>query len=140
MNINGYFIPKKGVLLDSSALVAFLFKDRGHKHVDVLLNNTACFVASVNLSEVFQTVHQKRKEPRRFSPLLALMEGLLKVYRLKVEAVMLEDVRWAGEQWRSDKPLSLGSRLCFAVRHRLMIPVVTADGDWGSSDEVIQIR
>ncbi len=139
MNTAEQFIPKKGVILDASALLAFLYKEEGHEYVNALLEKTACFTSSVNWSELVQKVRQKRvgQDP---SPLDALVEGLRKVYCLKVESITMEDGKWAAEQWRPGTPLSLADRLCLALSHRLRIPAVTADGAWGSSDLIIQIR
>ena len=74
------------------------------------------------------------------------IEGLRKVYCLKVEPITIEDGTWAAEQWRPGTPLSLADRLCLALSHRLRIPAVTADSAWSSpkwvsSDlRIIQIR
>lgn len=86
-----------------------------------------------------------RKEARQKSPapcslLRALVQGLLKVYRLKIEPVTIEDGQWAAEQWRPGALLSLADRLCLALSHRIRVPAVTADRAWGRSDLIIQIR
>lgn len=131
-------IPEKGVVLDASALLAFLYEEAGHEYVDALLKKTACFTSSVNWSEVVQKARQKSPEP--CSPLLALVQGLLTVYRLKIEPVTIEDGQRAAELWYPCTPLSLADRLCLTLSHRVRIPAVTADGTWGDGDGIIQIR
>ena len=64
---------------------------------------------------VVQKAHQKSLEP--CSPLLALVQALPTVYRLKVEPVTMEDGQRAAERWRPDIPLSLADRLCLALSH-----------------------
>ena len=103
-----------------------------------LLNKTACFTSSVNWSEVVQKTRQK--SPESCAPLLALVQGLLVVYHLKIEPVTIEDGQWAAEQWRHGTLLSLADRLCLALSHRIRVPAVTADGAWGRGDGIIQIR
>ena len=67
-------------------------------------------------------------------------QGLLLSYGLRVEPVLAEDAEAAARLWRAGSGLSLADRLCLATAQRLGATVWTADGAWGASERVRQIR
>lgn len=120
------------IVLDASALLAFLQAEEGERAVEeALLDGAACGAA--NWSEVAQKVRQRGAD-------WAIARALLLSYELVIEPVVVEDAERAAESWTTGGQLSLGDRLCLGLAERLGVPVLTADVAWGSSEQVRQIR
>lgn len=121
------------LVLDASALLAFVQGDKGADEVEAALTSGArCGAAS--WSEVAQKVLAATRD-------WDLVRALLTSYDLQVEPVSVEDGEWAARRWRRGEGLSLGDRLCLALAERLDVAVLTADTAWGCSDcRVRQIR
>jgi ribonuclease VapC len=120
------------VVLDASALLAFVQGEPGSEVVEAALDGDACCGAA-NWSEVAQKVIAAGRD-------WDLVQALLQSYALRVEPVVADDGEWAARRWRSGEGLSLADRLCLALAHRLDVQVLTADGAWGSEGRVRQIR
>lgn len=120
------------IVLDSSALLAFLQGEQGGDRVEELLDGeTSCGAA--NWSEVAQrVVWGGRDWPMR--------RALLLGYDLVVEPVTTVDAERAADLWRHVPTLSLGDRLCLALGDRLDAEVWTADTSWGQTGRIHQIR
>ena len=119
-------------LFDASALLCFLQGEQGADIVErELVVGGAC--SAVNWSETAQKIlaHQRDCD---------LAGGLLLSYGLVIEPVEGDDAELAARLWRAGSGLSLGDRLCLATARRLDATVWTADGTWGSSDTVRQVR
>ena len=54
--------------------------------------------------------------------------------------VLVQDAEWAARRWRRGEGLSLADRLCLALAERTDEEVLTADGSWGRTGRVRQIR
>lgn len=119
-------------VLDASAVLAFLQGEPGADAVEpVLVAGAHC--STVNWSEVAQKVRAAGADWR-------IARSLLLSYGLRVESATVEDGERAAELWRSGAGLSLADRFCLALGERMEATVWTADGDWGSSATVRQIR
>lgn len=119
-------------VFDASALLAFLQGEDGGDAVEEALNgDSACGTA--NWSEVAQ---KSRAHGRDW----ATARALLASYNLQIEPVTLDDAEQAAAAWTPGNGLSLADRLCLALGSRLNATVWTADGSWGNSETVRQIR
>lgn len=120
------------VVVDASALLAFLQGEAGADDVERRLAEGACCGAAT-WSEVAQKV-------------LAVggdwdsAQALLLSYALELEAVTADDGEWAARRWRRGEGLSLADRLCLALADRLGAEAWTADAVWGDAPPVHQIR
>lgn len=120
------------MILDSSAVLAFLLGESGSDVVEAVLDAGAVCGAA-NWSEVAQKV---RAHGRDWS----LARALLDSYGLAVEPVTTDDAERAAALWRRRSGLSLGDRLCLAMAERLDLEVLTADRTWGTKGRVRQLR
>jgi ribonuclease VapC len=120
------------VVLDASALLAFLQGEEGSDSVATELDNDAvCSTAS--WAEVAQKVLAAGRD-------WDLARALLLSYGLEPEPVVLDDAEWAARRWRRGEGLSLADRLCLALAHRLGVAAWTGDTSWGSGNGIHQIR
>ena len=120
------------VVLDASAILAFLQAEKGADVVEVQLTDDARCGAA-NWAEVAQKVRGAGRD-------WSLSRALMVSYGVVVEDVTQADGEWAAARWRRGEGLSLGDRLCLALAHRLDAPVLTADSAWGHDRPVRQIR
>lgn len=120
------------VVLDASAILAFVQDEAGADVVESALNTATCCGAA-NWSEVAQKVLGSGRD-------WDLVRALLLSYELAIEPVSAEDGEWAARRWRPGQGLSLGDRLCLALAHRSGAEVLTADTAWGSASPIRQIR
>ena len=120
------------VVLDSSAILAFLQGEDGADVVEASLRETSRCGAA-NWSEVAQKVLGAGGDWH-------LVRALLVSYGLRVEPVLVEDAEWAAHRWVRGEGLSLADRLCLALATRFDEDVLTADGAWGSAGRVRQVR
>ena len=119
-------------LFDASALLCFLQGESGADVVErELLADSACSAA--NWSETAQKLIARGRD-------WGLARSLLLSYDLSVEPVLAADAESAALLWRAGSGLSLADRLCLATAKRLTATVWTADGAWGSSETVRQVR
>ncbi|MGB4777851.1 type II toxin-antitoxin system VapC family toxin [Microbacterium sp.] len=119
------------MVLDASAVLAFLQDEPGAEHVEKALLAGAV-IGAANLSEVAQKVRGRGD--------WALSAALLESYELTVEPVTREDGECAALLWRRGSGLSLADRLCLALGERLDAPALTADAAWGDEGRIRQIR
>jgi PIN domain nuclease of toxin-antitoxin system len=120
------------VVLDASALLAFLQGEEGSEAVEEALALTP-ICGAANWSEVAQKVLAANRD-------WELVRGLLESYGLRVEPVSAEDAEWAARRWRIGEGLSLADRLCLALAERVDAEALTADAQWGSDGRVRQVR
>jgi len=119
-------------VLDASAVLAFLQGESGADLVEQELSGGAVCGAA-NWSEVAQKVQRRSGD-------WSLARALLLSYDLDVAPVELIDGERAANLWTEYPHLSLGDRLCLALAERLVTEAVTADGAWGSTAGIRQIR
>ncbi len=113
------------VVLDASALLAFLFDEQGQDRVrDALLG--AC-MSTVNLAEVLLRLargqHPVDDLPARLEPFEIEWVPFERAHAARV-AALWPRTRSAG--------LSLGARACLALAIQRDLPVLTADRIWAS--------
>ena len=121
------------VVLDASAMLAFLQDEAGAGEVEAALGGDA-WCGAANWSEVAQWVLAAGRD-------WPMVRGaLLAGYGVRVEPVLEADAEWAARRWRQGEGLSLADRLCLALAERLDTDILTADTAWGSAGRVQQIR
>jgi ribonuclease VapC len=111
-------------VLDASAMVAFLRKEKGAEKVrDVL---TACCISAVNLSETYYKMVEKGE--------VELEQVIYQVGRLDIPLVVFdeEQAKISASLWKPTRKmgLSLGDRCCLALALKLGLPVYTTDHRW----------
>ena len=95
------------VVLDSSAILAFVQGEAGADEVEAALRDAAVCGAA-NWSEVAQKVMGAGRD-------WDLVRALLDSYGVVVEPVHAEDAEWAARRWVRGEGLSLADRLCLAL-------------------------
>ena len=113
------------VVLDASALLAYLKSEPGGDRVDRVLAESV--MSSVNWAEVIQKSIAASVD----------VEGMLddlQALGLVVEPFTPEDGEMAGRLWEQTRQagLSLGDRACLSLGLRLGVAVLTADRAWAS--------
>jgi ribonuclease VapC len=125
------------IVLDASALLAYLFRETGHEIVEQYIED-AC-ISTVNLSEV---AGRFIRDGIDVTPLIQHLE------KTSIEIVPFnqEHALHAAELIPLTKPygLSLGDRACLGLAATRNLVVLTADAVWGEIEglnvEVITIR
>lgn len=124
------------VVLDASALVAFVLKERGYDALKkVIAGAHGTVVASTNMVEALD-VARRKGHPRSSDDLLDDLRQL----SVRIEPVTEDDVleavfvlrRAQEEKGRHAQVggVSLGDATCLAVAKRLGLPVVASDTAW----------
>ena len=121
------------VVLDASALIAFLRSETGSDVVGPALADAA--ISSVNLSEVLAKASDT---PSGFESAKAALRGLhLRVVPFDEEqAVIAAGLR----PLTRTLGLSLGDRCCLALGLAEEVPVLTTDRQWSKLPSGIQVR
>lgn len=124
------------VVLDASALLAFLRKEPGQERVEAVLGQS--LMSAVNAAEVVSKAIDHGGTLEGISNSLA---------RLPVRVVPFtsEDALIAGSLRAATRSqgLSLADRACLALAIKRTLPAMTADGDWarcGLDVKIIGIR
>ncbi|MGK2958954.1 MAG: PIN domain-containing protein [Acidimicrobiales bacterium] len=120
------------IVLDASAILAFLQDEEGAEVVEEALVGDVC-CGAVNWSEVAQKVLAEGRD-------WDLVRALLVSYEIRIDPVLGDDGEWAARRWRRGEGLSLADRLCQALAERVDGDILTADKAWGSTGRVRQIR
>lgn len=123
-------------VMDASAVLALVFRERGREHVAVALPNA--LISSVNLTEVMSKMLDSGLSSDQ-------VDGQLEEFSL-IAADFDRDLAMQTALLRAatrHKGLSLGDRACLALAMRERLPVMTADHAWSDLDlavEVVLIR
>lgn len=125
------------IVLDASALLAFLMRETGADRVGEVLG--AAVISTVNLSEVFTRFVRDGRDTTALERGLR-EESVIETFDFtetdaKEAAVLLSVTRSRG--------LSFGDRACLALARRLDLPAMTADRAWNDVDcsvEIVCIR
>jgi ribonuclease VapC len=121
------------IVLDASALLAFLFREPGHEKVAPLLDES--LVSTVNLAEVLSRFARDGHDPRPVASGLA-RAGIVRVAfteRLAMTAAAILPMVAA-------RGLSLGDRACLALALGRGLPAMTADRQWAGLDLPIAVQ
>lgn len=124
------------IVVDSSAILALAFRERGREHVAVALPGAA--ISAVNLAEVMSKLLDSGLSPDQVDR--QLDDFSLIVTDFDRELAMRTALLRAAT---AHKGLSLGDRACLALAMRERLPVLTADRAWADLDlgvEVVLIR
>ncbi len=119
------------VVLDASAVLAFLAGEAGADRVEAALSGSV--IGAANWSEGAQKVISRGGD-------LGVVRALLASYDVAIEPVNEADAVAAAALWQPGSGLSLGDRLCLALGDRLDAEVLTADRAWGTAGRIRQIR
>jgi PIN domain nuclease of toxin-antitoxin system len=113
------------IVLDASAILAYLLDETGAEIVAPILEAGEGIVSSVNYAEVVSKLTDYQMP-------LAAIQMALDDLDLDVIAFDVQQAVVTGELRAVSKPfgLSLGDRACLALSHVLQLPVLTANRNW----------
>ncbi|MFI3156402.1 MAG: type II toxin-antitoxin system VapC family toxin [Methylococcaceae bacterium] len=123
------------IVLDASALLAYLFEETGHQVVVQYIEN-AC-MSTVNLSEVAGRLIRDNIDPMPLIQQIGLTSisivPFTQTHALYAANFILQTQRYG---------LSLGDRACLGLAKERQLAVLTADTVWSqlADIEIIQIR
>lgn len=111
------------VILDASAVLAFLQNEPGYDQVEAALPES--IISSVNWAEVVQKSISANVDVK------GLREDL-EALGLRILPFTAEEAEIAAQLWQQTRQfgLSLGDRACLSVGMKLEAPVLTADRIW----------
>ncbi len=128
----------KKVVLDASAVLAYLQDESGCEKVDVVLSEGRAIMSAVNYAEVVGKLFEA-----------GLPEASINVVmgNLELQVAALDDKQaWKTGALRistREFGLSLGDRACLALAHIKKLPIITADKQWDRLKmdiKIIQLR
>ena len=127
------------VVLDASALLAYLNEEPGAEAVEEALARVAC-IGAANWAEVLSKAAENGVDPEAFIREIkarGILDQTLEIVPLLPEdgpviARLRPLTRAAG--------LSLGDRACLALGLRLGLPVLTTDREWQRLDLGVEVR
>jgi ribonuclease VapC len=128
----------KKVVLDASAVLAYLQDESGSEKVDVVLSEGRAIMSAVNYAEV---VGKLLEAGLSESSVIVVMENL----ELQIEPLDDKQAWETGMLRMSTREfgLSLGDRACLALAHIKKLSIITADKQWDklkTSIKIIQLR
>jgi len=120
------------VLLDASAILAFIWQEPGASSVEAALigGDAACTIT--NWSEVAQKLLARGGD-------WPATERALGGLGLVLTPVDPADAVAAARLWLSHPALSLADRLCLAVGTRLGATILSADRAWAEVSDLVQV-
>ena len=114
-------------VLDASALIAFLRKERGAQKVAAVLTQSC--ISAVNIAETLSKMVEYGK---------AVEEVAYQIERLHIPIIPFdaEQARVAASLWKATRPvgMSLGDRACLALALSRNVPALTTEGKWETVD------
>lgn len=121
------------VVLDASALLAYLLQEPGAEVVDGLLRDAR--MTSVNWAEVVQKALSAGVEVQG-------MREELQALGMQVEPFLATDGECAGQLWplTRQQGLSLSDRACLSLGLRLGLTVVTCDRAWAELPLELEVQ
>jgi PIN domain nuclease of toxin-antitoxin system len=124
--------PPVGVVLDASALLAWLFEEPGADVVEQWLPTAV--LSTVNLAEVRQKLEGRGVDADRTVRRLRLLG-------VRAEPFTDDDAARTAALWRVGRPvgLSLADRCCLALAGRLGVPAATADRSWTGLESAVEV-
>lgn len=124
----------KPVVLDTSALLAFLWQEPGWEQVQATLADATCRMSAVNLAE-FVSKTQERTVPQ------AQIEDLLSALPLEIVASDKAHAIETGLLRNATRELglSLGDRACLALARQYKASALIADRPWLALTDALQL-
>jgi PIN domain nuclease of toxin-antitoxin system len=126
-------MAEPALLLDTSALLALVFREPGMEVVLAALDG--CAISAVNQAEVVEVAARRGTDPGR----AAAWAGELSIPILPFTPPMAARAGAVLAAGRV-RGLSLGDAACLGTAGTLGVPVLTADRAWAALDLDIQIR
>ena len=125
---------KPTVVLDASALIAYLRQEKGYQEVRNSLSSSAA-ISTVNLAEVYAKIVSEGFSLSEVSP-------RLKALGLVIFPFEEDEARISAELYPIAKShgLSLGDRACLSLGLKLGLPVVTTDKTWSKLKLDVDVR
>lgn len=122
------------VVLDSSAVLAYLGRERGYEQVRSTLADGAV-MSAVNVAEVYVKLAAAGVSPDDVAPRLSVLG-------LEVFPFAEEDALASARLYPATRGLglSLGDRACLSLAERLKLPVLTADRVWEKLGIGMEVR
>lgn len=113
------------VILDASAVLAYLHGEPGWEMVEDVLNAETCLVSAANQAEIIARSLDRGVTPEAITTILAELG-------YEVLDVTATDGQAAGHLRALTRAqgLSLGDRICLATAHRTQARILTADRPW----------
>ncbi len=111
-------------LIDTSAVIALLFKEPGHEKVRVLLDSERCFITAANYQEVVFRLVRVGADPVQVVADLNALEMEVVPFSPEFAA----DSTFSGIGF--EMGLSLGDRCCLITALQSGMVAVTADQKW----------
>ncbi len=122
-------------ILDASALIAFVRKERGHEIVREWIVDSA--ISAVNFAEVMQKLGNESVEEK-------MLRSVVQNLSVQVVAFDREHAIIVGKLYpNANKGISLADRACISLGITLNLPILTADREWqklGLGANIIQFR
>src|SRR3970040_880330 len=125
---------KPQIVLDASALLAYLQQEKGYEMVDNALDKGAA-ISTVNLAEVYRKIVSEECNLEEVSPRLKAL-GLIILPFDEDEAKISAELYPIGKSLG----LSLGDKACLSLGLKLGLPVLTTDKTWSKINLEIDIR
>ena len=130
-----------GLVLDASAVIAFMFRESGWEKVEGFLDNAEkAYISSVNASEVISDMLG------RGWPLEEALQNFLGLNIISLDHTFEDGIQVAVLKKKLPRrsAISRADCACIALAERLALPVLTADSVWSTLElgglEVRQIR
>jgi PIN domain nuclease of toxin-antitoxin system len=113
------------VVLDASAILAWLQSEPGAETVEDVLKTSSCAISAVNASEVASKLAEGGSDRENIQATIAALEVEVAAFDAAsaVDAAILRPLT-------SAHGLSLADRACLALAIRLDLPVLTTDRAW----------
>lgn len=123
------------MVIDASALLAFLFREQGSHVVAESINGNGSCMSAVNLSEVLGRFAKDGKDTHTVAAWIRYLPiEVVPFYREEAEAA-------AALRSQTDRfGLSLGDRACLSLGLTRGLPVLTADREWEKTGLPLEVR
>jgi ribonuclease VapC len=119
-------------VLDSSAVIALLGRERGAEAIDAVLQESV--ISTVNLAEVISKLQERGGSDEEIDASLADLD-------LTVISFDIEQANKAGKMRNTTRArgLSLGDRACLALAASRGATAVTTDKAWKDFEQIAQV-
>ncbi len=123
------------VVLDTSAVLAYLFEESGADNVSPVLETCSGIISSVNYAELVSKLVDLGMPPSIIRETLSGLELELVVHD-ETQAFVTGELRAVSKAFS----LSLGDRACLALGMVKQLPVLTADRIWRNVSVQTEVR
>ncbi len=131
-------MPRSGIVLDASAILALLFDEPGAEAVSAR-HAEPLFMSAVNAAEVVSKLIDAGQEPREAIEVFRSIQDAADLAAIPFDTSQALDAA-AIRAGTRDHGLSLGDRACLALARSLKLPAMTADRTWKKLRLGVEIR